>query len=77
MRGKFIFFCWSLSFSNYQLFQDIWTSEKSFRTVNSLDSLAIRTGEEDSPFSQAGSSEHLKDFSKWQLRYRQSLETCL
>lgn len=77
MRGKFIFSVGPSAFHIIANFQEIGTSEKSFRTVNSLDSLSIRTGEEESPACQAGSPQHLKCFSEWQVRYRQSLETCL
>lgn len=40
-------------------FQEIETPEKSFGTVNSLDSLWMKTGEEEIPAYQAGSPEHL------------------
>lgn len=49
-------------------FQGIETSNKAFRTVNSVDSLAVRTQEKESPTCQARSPEHLKCFSEWQVR---------
>lgn len=53
MRTECIFLCWSLCFAITSDFQGIETSETSFRTLNCLHSLAVRTQEEGSPPCQA------------------------
>lgn len=68
MRVECIFCVGLSAFQITSNFQEIETSEKSFRTVNSLDSLAVRTQEKESPTCQARSPEHLKCFSESQVR---------
>lgn len=64
MRAECIFsLLVSLLFKIASNFQGIETSEKPFRTLNSLDSLSVRTQKKESPKCQARSPEHLKCFS--------------